>query len=80
MKTTGIIRCIDQLGRLVIPKEMRRALKIEEGDGVEISLEGKRIIVQKHEESCIFCASSERLATFEGKRVCQKCLSKLSEM
>lgn len=80
MKHTGVVRHIDQLGRIVIPREMRRVLKINTGDGLEITMEGKRIFMQKHEESCTFCGGDDHLKTFEGKRVCQRCLSHLAQL
>ncbi len=73
MKTTGIIRHIDHLGRIVIPKEMCRTLHIESGDSLEISLEGKKITVAKHETGCVFCDSTDALTPFGGKLVCAKC-------
>lgn len=80
MKTTGIVRHIDQLGRIVVPKEMCRTLKITTGDPLEISLEGKRIIIQKHEDSCVFCSGTDHLKSYEGKLICGKCLANLSTL
>ncbi len=76
-KTTGIIRRIDHLGRIVIPKEMCRTLHITSGDSLEISLEGKKIVVTKHELGCIFCDSPEGITQYNGKLICKKCLEKL---
>ena len=73
MKSTGIVRNIDELGRLVIPKEMRKKMGIGESSPVEIFVENDRIIVTKYQDSCIFCGAGSELRDFKGKRVCLKC-------
>ena len=77
MKTTGIIRPVDGLGRIVLPIEIRRNLDIEERDQLEIYLEGDRIILQKYELSCVFCGSTAGLAEYRGKNVCRECIRRL---
>mgnify|MGYP004570796307 FL=1 len=80
MKSTGIVRKLDELGRVVIPKEIRNKLDIEEKDPIEIYLDGSSIILRKFETGCIFCNNSKDLVTFKDKLICQKCLSKISEI
>ncbi len=80
MKPSGIIRNIDKLGRLVVPKEMRDFLGIEKYDPVEIFLEGDKIILKRFDATCIFCSSSEKLFEFEGKMICPACLKKLTDL
>lgn len=53
MKSTGIVRIIDDLGRVVIPKEIRRTLKIKEGDPLEIFVEGKSVIYKKYTDTAV---------------------------
>lgn len=77
MKTSGIIRHIDELGRIVIPKEMRRTLEIAAEDPVEIVMEGDSIRLKKYQTSCVFCGSSEDLSDFKGKTLCRTCLEEL---
>ena len=77
MKSTGIVRNIDELGRLVIPKEMRKKMGIGESSPVEIYVEDNRIIVTKYQDSCIFCTNSEELSDFKGKRICKACLEEI---
>ena len=79
MKSTGITRKVDGLGRIVLPIEMRRTLDIAERDELEIFVENDRIVLQKYEPSCIFCTSSRGLITFRGKNICKDCLEKLKE-
>ena len=79
MKSTGIIRNIDELGRIVVPKEMRKNLGIEEGDPLEIYSEGDSIILKKKQRSCIFCGSDEELSEFKEKYICKECLSDVSK-
>ena len=79
MKSTGIIRKVDELGRIVLPVELRRTLDIAERDELEIYLENDRIILQKYEYSCIFCGSSGGLINYRRKTVCQECIKKMFE-
>ena len=79
MKSTGIIRKVDELGRIVLPIELRRTLDIAERDELEIFMENDRIVLQNFEPACIFCGSSRALVTYRGKNVCQDCIGKMSE-
>ena len=79
MKSTGIIRKVDDLGRIVLPIELRRTLDIAERDELEIYMESDRIVLQKFEPACIFCGSSRELIGFRGKYVCQDCAKKISQ-
>ncbi len=74
MKSTGIVRKVDELGRIVLPIELRRTLDIDVRDELEIYMENDRIILQKYEPTCVFCASSRGLAEHRGKNICQDCL------
>ena len=78
MKTTGIVRKVDELGRVVLPIELRRTLEIAEKDPLEIYVEGDSIILRKHSERCIFCGSGADLVEFKGKLVCRKCLEEMN--
>ncbi len=73
MKSTGIVRNLDELGRIVIPKEMRTTLNINSSDSIEIYVSGNEIILKKLENSCIFCSGTENLVDFKGKMVCSNC-------
>ena len=78
MKTMGHIRRIDDLGRVVIPASLRRALELGENAEVEITREGERLVLQKHRHTCVFCGSGRELALFRDKHVCTACLEQLS--
>ncbi len=77
MKSTGILRKVDHLGRVVLPVELRRAMEIEEGDDMEIYVEDNCVILQKYEPTCVFCGSSRELVSFHRKNVCQGCVDQL---
>lgn len=79
MKSTGIIRKVDNLGRIVLPIELRRTMDIAERDELEIYMENDRIILQKFELACIFCGSSRGLINYRRKNVCQECVKKMME-
>ena len=79
MKSTGIIRKVDDLGRIVLPMELRRTLDISERDELEIYMENDRIILQKFEPACVFCGSFRSLILYRRKNVCQDCVKKLLE-
>ncbi len=77
MKSTGIVRKVDELGRIVLPVELRRTLDIAEKDSLEIYVDDDRIILKKYEPTCIFCASSKDVISFKGKNICPNCLNEL---
>lgn len=77
MKSTGIVRKVDELGRIVLPIELRRNLGIEEKDSLEIYVEGNSVILRKYAPSCIFCDDATDVINFKGKNVCPKCLAEL---
>ena len=79
MKATGIVRKLDELGRVVIPIEMRNKLRIAEKDPIEIYVSGTTIILKKVEESCIFCGASKGLVEFKDKLVCNKCAKQVND-
>lgn len=78
MKATGIVRKVDELGRIVIPKELRTVLDIDIKDSIEIFTEGEYIILKKYNPSCRLCGSMENLRYFKDKKVCQKCIDEVS--
>lgn len=75
MGDTGIVRRVDDLGRIVIPMELRRTLGIHVKDPLSISVEGERIILQKHRESCAICGSETELSTVKDRAVCAECVA-----
>lgn len=77
MKSTGIIRKVDELGRIVLPIELRRTLKISEKDALEIYVEGDKIILHKDRSACVFCNGEQGLVDFKGRKVCADCLAGL---
>jgi transcriptional pleiotropic regulator of transition state genes len=77
MKTTGIVRKIDDLGRIVIPIELRRALEISIKDPIEIYIDGEYVMLKKFTPLCYFCGSQDKLVLFKGKKVCQDCINDL---
>ena len=77
MKSTGIVRKVDELGRIVLPIEMRRTLDIAEKDSLEIYVEGSTIILKKYEPACIFCGNADNVIYFKDKRICSSCLEKI---
>ena len=79
MKSTGIVRKVDELGRIVLPAELRRTLNIAEKDPLEIYVDGDSVILRKHEDRCIFCESKEHILAFQGKHICLKCLAQLKK-
>lgn len=78
MRSTGIVRKVDELGRIVLPIELRRTLDIAERDELEIYLEDDKVILRKYEPSCIFCGSSHALITYQGKNVCMECVREMN--
>lgn len=77
--STGIVRRVDELGRIVIPKEMRKSLGIDQKDPIEIAIDGSNIILRKYENRCVFCGAIKPSIKYNGKLVCSKCLKELNK-
>ena len=80
MKATGIVRKVDELGRIVLPIELRRTLNIDIKDPVEIFVDGDSIMLKKYEPACIFCGSSDNVRQVRGKNICAACIEELRKM
>ncbi len=79
MKATGIVRRVDELGRVVIPIELRRIFGIEEKDGLEIYTDNDQIILRKYEPACVFCGSAVEVSNFKGKNICKECFTVMTK-
>ena len=79
MKSTGMVRKIDELGRIVIPIEIRNTLGIESRDSLEIFVEGDKIVLAKYQPACLFCGNSQNMLYFQGKMICRSCLDQLKK-
>jgi transcriptional pleiotropic regulator of transition state genes len=73
MKSLGIVRKVDQLGRFVFPVELRKIMDISEGTPLEIFVDGDKIVLKKYELSCIFCGNAEDVTIYKGKPICPDC-------
>ena len=80
MKSTGIVRRVDELGRVVLPIELRNKFGITEKDPMEIYVDGSSIVLKKYEPNCIFCGNSKKLVDYQGKLICEKCAEKIGKL
>jgi transcriptional pleiotropic regulator of transition state genes len=80
LKSTGIVRKVDELGRIVIPKELRKTLSIAEKDSLEIYVDGERIVLRKYEPACVFCGELEKRVFYKNKYVCQSCMEDMKQL
>ncbi|MDR3601910.1 MAG: AbrB/MazE/SpoVT family DNA-binding domain-containing protein [Desulfosporosinus sp.] len=79
MKATGIVRKVDELGRIVLPIELRRTLGIDVKDPLEIYVDQEKIILKKYEPACVFCGNASENQLFQGKNVCRVCALAMGE-
>ena len=79
MKSTGIVRKIDDLGRMVIPIELRKTMDINKKDPMEIFVDEDKIILKKYEPACIFCGNADNTIDFKGKIICKECMENMQE-
>lgn len=79
MKSTGIVRKVDELGRIVLPIELRRTLGIVEKDRIEIFVDGESIILRKYQPACIFCDNAKDIINYKGKNICPDCIRAMNE-
>lgn len=80
MRNVGIVRKIDKLGRVVLPKELRKIYNIRENQtALEIYVDGEEIILKKYDPACVFCGEAKGVTNFKGKLVCKDCLENIKE-
>ena len=79
MKSTGIVRKVDELGRIVLPIELRRTIGIVEKDRIEIFVDGESIILRKYQPACIFCDNAKDIINYKGKNICPDCIRAMNE-
>ena len=78
MKSTGVVRKLDNLGRIVIPIELRKTMDIAIGDTLEIYTEGEQVILKKYQPGCVLCGEARNVVMLRGKMVCQRCVAELA--
>ncbi len=78
MKPVGIVRQIDSLGRIVIPKELRRTLDISDGDSLELFIEDNTVILRKYQPACIICGTAKNIVTYKGRNFCPDCIREIA--
>lgn len=74
MKSTGVVRKVDELGRIVLPIELRRSLDIAEKDALEIYVDGEQVILKKYQPACVFCGEARDISNYKGKNICSECM------
>lgn len=79
MKSIGITKKIDNLGRIVIPKEIRNTMNLNMNDSLEFFIEGDYILLKKYDKNCIFCGNTENLLNFKDKNICKNCIKNLTK-
>jgi transcriptional pleiotropic regulator of transition state genes len=79
VKSTGVVRKVDELGRIVLPSELRRVFAIREGDELEISVDGEQVILQKRQDVCLFCGGEAPPIEYLGRKVCENCAGELGK-
>ncbi|WP_435921856.1 AbrB/MazE/SpoVT family DNA-binding domain-containing protein [Paenibacillus sp. DYY-L-2] len=80
MKPAGVVRKVDQLGRIVLPKSLRKRYQMNEGDPVEILVQGDHIILERYRPKCVFCGSMEQVSDFKERFICGQCLLEMSRL
>ncbi|MGU3472351.1 AbrB/MazE/SpoVT family DNA-binding domain-containing protein [Paenibacillus sp. D51F] len=80
MKPAGVVRKVDQLGRIVLPKSLRKRYQMNEGDPVEILVQGDQIILERYRPRCVFCGSMEQVADFKERYLCSECMSQMQHL
>ena len=79
MKSTGVVRKVDELGRIVLPIELRRSLDIAEKDALEIYVDGEQVVLKKYQPACVFCGEARDISNYKGKNICSECMKDIKE-
>ncbi len=80
MKSTGIVRKIDEVGRIVLPIEIRRNLDLQNGDSLEMFIDGNFIMLKKYQPACVFCGNAKDIKQYKGRNICPACIKELQSL
>ena len=80
MKSIGIVRKVDELGRIVLPAELRNSLGIEKKNPLEIYVESEYIILKKYQPDCIFCGDVKDVILYKGRNICPACFEEMKSL
>lgn len=80
MKATGMVRKVDELGRVVLPIELRRTMGIDIKDAMEIYVDNNKIILQKYQPACLFCDNADNIKHYKDKMICGECIDKIKAL
>lgn len=80
MRPIGVVRKVDQLGRLVLPKSLRKRFNMNEGDPVEILVQGELIILERYRPHCLLCSSTEQVTEYRDRFICKNCIGELGKL
>ena len=80
MKATGVVRRVDELGRVVLPCELRKVMHIKDRDSLEVFVSGDKIVLKKYEQACTFTGSADELVEYMGRKVSKKAIQELAEL
>lgn len=79
MRSLAMLRKVDELGRIVLPMEIRRMFDIATRDALEIFIDDNKIILKKYEPACMFCHSADNVIVYENRNICKKCVEKINK-
>ena len=80
LKSTGIVRPVDNLGRIVLPIELRRVLDIDKDAALEVYVDNDSIVLKKYQPACIFCGSAEDVVSYQGRNICAACRKAIGQL
>ncbi len=80
MRATGVVRRVDQLGRIVLPKKLRKEFEFNEKNDIELLIDGDTIVLRKFMPSCVFCNTRDDVNVYKGRNICEKCMDELKDL
>ncbi|MCL2420879.1 MAG: AbrB/MazE/SpoVT family DNA-binding domain-containing protein [Defluviitaleaceae bacterium] len=80
MKATGIVRKVDELGRIVLPSELRKTMHVSVGDSFELFTHDNTVVLKKYEPGCILTGLMDELVEYQGRKVSKQAIKEMAEL